>query len=257
MSAVSAVSPAVLSLRDLTVSRGGRTVLEGLSAAAGRGDVVALCGPNGAGKSTLLHCLAGVLKNDAGEIRYRDEKIDPRSPGWRRRLSYVLDDGGIIPLLTPAEQLYLQGALSGLGRREAAGRAGQVIDLLELDSHRDYRGDELSSGLRKRLGIGLGIVRDAEVFLFDEPYSSLDSEAAAVFDGVLRALKRKGRIVVVAAHGFSFPGGLYNRVWTLSGGTLEERAAWEGPGESPRSRLQPVSRGGRQEIELPWLLPAT
>jgi putative ABC transport system ATP-binding protein len=136
----------MLSLRNISVSRGGRTVLEGLSAAAERGDLVALRGPNGAGKTTLLHCLAGVLKCDSGEIRCRDGKVDPGGPEWRRRLSYVLDDGGIIPLLTVEEQLYLQGVLCGVGRTEAVERAGLVIDLLELRGYREYRGDELSLG---------------------------------------------------------------------------------------------------------------
>jgi len=232
-------------------------VISGLSAAAERGDVVALRGPNGAGKTTLLHCLAGVLKYDSGEIRCRDRKIDPGGTEWRLRLSYVLDDGGIIPLLTVEEQLYLQGVLCGVGRTEAVERAGLVIDLLEMRGYREYRGDELSLGLRKRLGIGLGIVRDAEVFLFDEPYSSLDAEAAAVFDRILRALKRKKRIVLVAAHAFPFSGDLYNRVWTLSDGAVEDQADEKELRALFRRPFESGSVHERRKIDLPWLLPAT
>ena len=247
----------MLSLQNIAVSRGGRTIIKDLSASADRGDVIALLGPNGAGKTTLLHFMAGVLKSDSGGICYQDRKIDPTSPDWRRRLSYVLDDGGIIPLLTLEEQLYLQGVLSGVSRAEAIERTRLVIDLLEVHRYREYRGDELSSGLRKRLGIGLGVVRDAEVFLFDEPYSSLDVEATAVFDRVLLALKKKGRIVVVAAHSFPFSDDLYNHVWTLSNGAVADHADERELRDLFNRRFQSERKNGDSEIDIPWMLQST
>ena len=244
----------MLSLQDILVSRGRKPVLNGLSASADNGDVVALLGPNGAGKTTLLHFIAGALKGDSGDIYHRGRKIDTGSIRWRRSLSYVLDDGGAIPLLTVEEQIYLQSVLMGVDRSESVERTRQVIDLLELGKYRDYRGDELSSGVRKRLGIGLGVVRDADVFLFDEPYSSLDVQAAAVFDRILETLKHCGRIVVVASHSFPFPDGLYNRVWSLSAGEIVDCSNEQ----EVRDRLDKPSRSnglsGHGEIELPWIL---
>ena len=244
----------MLSLQDIVVFRGRKPVLNGLNASADNGDVVALLGPNGAGKTTLLHFIAGVLKGDSGDIYYRGRKIDTNSLRWRRTLAYVLDDGGIIPLLTVEEQIYLQSILTGVDRSESAQRTGYVIDLLELNKYRDYRGDELSSGVRKRLGIGLGIVRDADVFLFDEPYSSLDVQATAVFGQILKTLKNRGRIVLVASHSFPFPDGLYNHVWSLSDGVVvdcsneqEVRGRLDQP--SPSDGLS-----GHGRIDLPWIL---
>lgn len=247
----------MLSLQNIVVSRGGRTIIKDLSASTDRGDVVALLGPNGAGKTTLLHFIAGVLKSDSGDICCQDRKIDPTSLDWRRRLTYVLDDGGIIPLLTIEEQIYLQIVLVGVSHTEAIERTRLVIDLLEIHRYRDYRGDELSSGLRKRLGIGLGIVRDADVFLFDEPYSSLDVEATAVFGRILMALKRKGRIVVVAAHSFPLLDDLYNHVWTLSAGAVVEHSNERDLRGLFNHRFQSGSKIEHEEIDIPWLTQST
>jgi putative ABC transport system ATP-binding protein len=247
----------MLRIRDIVVTRGRKPVLNGLTASADKGDVVALLGPNGAGKTTLLHVIAGALKGDSGEIFHDGRKIDTGSLQWRRTLAYVLDDGGVIPLLTVEEQIYLQSVLTGVDRSESGERTRRVIDLLELCKYRDYRGDELSAGVRKRLGIGLGIVRDADVFLFDEPYSSLDLQGAAVFDRILEALKSSGRIVLVASHSFPSPAGLYNRLWSLAAGVIVDRANER----EVHDRLdKPAPSGGLSghgEIDLPWIVQST
>jgi ABC-type multidrug transport system ATPase subunit len=243
----------MLTLQDIVLSRGGRTVVKNLSSSVERGDVVALLGPNGAGKTTLLHFIAGVLKSDSGHIYYEGRKIDPTSRDWRLKLAYVLDDGGIIPLLTIEEQLYLQSLLVGVSHMQSVERSRLTIELLGLTRYRSYRGEELSSGLRKRLGIGLGIVRDAEVFLFDEPYSSLDVQSIAVFSRIVLALKNKARIVVVASHAFPYANNLYNRVWSLAAGALTDHSS--GP-EIPDLLAGSAESGGpgrQKEIQIPWI----
>jgi ABC-type multidrug transport system ATPase subunit len=246
----------MLSLRNVFVLRGRRTVIEGLSASADKGDVVALLGPNGAGKTTLLHFIAGVLKSDAGDIYYDGRKIDTASGEWRSTISYVLDDGGVVPLLTVEEQIYLQSVLTGVDRAESIERARFVIDLLELNKYRNYRGDELSSGMRKRLGIALGIVRDADVFLFDEPYSSLDARAMVVFGRILETLKHRGRIVLVASHSSPFIEDLYNRVWSLSAGVVTDCANEQDVHDYLDHPL-PSGDRGHGEIDSPWILQST
>jgi ABC-type multidrug transport system ATPase subunit len=246
----------MLNLENIMLSRGGRTVIKDLSAAADRGDVVALLGPNGAGKTTLLHFIAGVLKGDSGDIYYQGNRVDPASADWRRRLTYVLDDGGIIPLLTIEEQIYLQCVLVGVSHTESIERTKLVIDLLELARYRGYRGDELSAGLRKRLGIGIGIVRDAEVFLFDEPFSSLDVQAMAVFGRILMTLKNRGRIVIAASHSFPFLHNVCNQVWTLSAGMIANQSNKQ---DLHTLLDHPFQSGNTsiEEIDIPWMLKST
>jgi ABC-type multidrug transport system ATPase subunit len=243
-----------LNLKDIVVSRGKKLVLNGLKASADKGDVVALLGPNGAGKTTLLHFIAGVLKGDSGDILYEGGRINTTSPDWRRALTYVLDDGGVIPLLTAEEQIYLQSVLSGTSHVESIERTMFVIDLLELGRYRDYRGNELSSGVRKRLGIGMGIVSDADVFLFDEPYSSLDLQATAVFDQILKTLKKRGRIVLVASHSFPFADTLYNRVWSLSAGVMRDYSNEQEARDRLNHQFPSGDSSGHDEFDIPWIV---
>jgi ABC-type multidrug transport system ATPase subunit len=211
-----------LEIRNVTLSRGGRPVMLDCSVEAGPGEAVALVGPNGSGKTTLLHYLSGLLAADSGTLACDGRTIDPASAEWRRRTAFVLDDGGTLPLLTVQEQLSLAAALSEIAPAEAAGRVDEVIRLLQLESHRHHRGEELSSGLRKRLGIGIGIIRNAGVFLFDEPFGALDVEGAVAFVGIIGLLKDKGRIVIFASHTLPFADSLLSRIWRLSAGRAED-----------------------------------
>jgi len=243
----------MLRLENIVISRGDQIIINDITVEAGRGDVIALFGPNGAGKTTLLHCIAGILESDSGEIFYRGEEVNPDSPEWRSRLTYVLDDGGTIPLLTVEEQIYLQCILTGVGHEEAADRTGFIIDLLELGKHRGYRGEELSTGLRKRLGIGLGIVRDAEIFLFDEPLSSLDVPGMTLFSRIVKTLKGRGRLVIFASHSFPYLNDLCDRVWAVSGGTITDYSREEDFHRFFHNESMPGDQNNG-EIDIPWIL---
>lgn len=245
----------MLSLEKITLSRGGRTILKEVSLTVEWGNLVALLGPNGSGKTTLLHYIAGLLKADAGAVSFKGNLVDLTSYDWRRRLSYVLDDGGTIPLLTAEEQLSLQCLLTGTGRSETAERARHIIDLLGLQKHRNFRADELSAGLRKRLGLGLGVVRDADIFLFDEPFNGLDIEGTIVLGRIFGMLKSRGRIVLVASHAFPFQNELYTDVWSFSNGSAAAvtdekrlRELLERPFDSRNLDAE--------EDALPWIHPA-
>jgi ABC-type multidrug transport system ATPase subunit len=246
----------MLSLENIVLSRGGRKIIGGISVKADRGNVIALLGPNGTGKTTLLHFIAGVLKGDSGAIYCEQNKVDPTSLDWRRRLSYVLDDGGVIPLLTVEEQLYLQCVLVGVNHVESIERTRFIIDLLQLDRYRDYRGDELSAGLRKRLGIGIGIARDADVFLFDEPFSSLDVQATSILGQILITLRKRGRIVIVASHSFPFLHNVCNHIWSLSAGIVTVHSDEQELRNLLDKTFRPESSGS-EEIDIPWILEST
>lgn len=235
----------MLDIENLDLSRGRKTVLSGFSARAKGGEIIALTGPNGAGKTTLLFYMAGLLKEDSGEMRWKGTPVHPATEEWKRNVSFVLDDGGVIPLLTVEAQLHLQCSLSGLDRCTAADRTDHVCRLFSLDRFRNYRAGELSLGTRKRLGLALGVIRDAGVYLFDEPLGSLDEEGYSVFGGILGALHSGGRICVVASHAVSYFYPLCHGVWELSG---EGHRVYRDKGEF-RKTHPPENR----EITLPWI----
>lgn len=235
----------MLDIKNLYLSREKHVVLKDFSARIKGGETAALIGPNGTGKTTLLHYLSGLLKADSGVVSYNGAPVDLTSQGWKDRVSYVLDDGGVIPLLTVEEQLRLQCALSGLNREESEERINHTLELCALRRFKSYTARELSLGTQKRLGLALGIIRNAEIYLFDEPLNSLDEQGAAVFAGVLRALQSADRICVVATHSVSFIYPLCSTFWSL---------AQEGyriyRDKQAFSREHPIED---VEITLPWL----
>ena len=229
----------MLQLKNVSITRGGRKIIDRMSANASNGELVGLLGPNGSGKTTLLQSMAGRLKIASGKMLFRDSVVDTYSREWRHLLSFVPDDGGTIPLLTIEEQLLLQCQLSGINTSDAKARIEYIVGLLEVESYKRYRGDELSAGLRKRLGIGLGIVRDAEIYLFDEPFASLDVGAAATLSAILAGLQNAGKIVFVASHSFPYQKDEFSRIWRLS--------------SDDSATLNRSDPGALDKVVLPWL----
>jgi len=206
----------MLSVNNVTVSYGRTRVLKDFSASASDGEIAGLLGPNGSGKTTLLRFISGLLKADAGSIVYHGAEIDTTSRFWRSVLSYVPDDGGTIPILTVEEQLLLRCRLSGVSQNESVERVKYIIHLLQIGGFKNSRSSELSTGLKKKLGIGLGIIGNAKTYLFDEPFASLDLQAVEIAYGILIALKKSGAITVVATNSIPLQAEIWDRFWNLS-----------------------------------------
>jgi ABC-2 type transport system ATP-binding protein len=201
----------VFEIKDLSVKRDSHFILEKVSCEAIPGDLVAFSGSNGCGKTTLLNCIVGSIPESGGTVSLFGEPSNVSGD----KISFIPDDGGIIPLLTIDEQLTLQCLLSGLSGDETQSRVDRIVGILELGGHREKRGSELSLGLKKRLGIGLGIIREAELFLFDEPFSGLDYSSVRVFCGILEAIRIRGKISVISSHSFPVEESLFTRKWVV------------------------------------------
>ncbi|MBN1686209.1 MAG: ABC transporter ATP-binding protein [Spirochaetales bacterium] len=241
-----------MTIENLSLSRSKRTIVSAAAISASPGEIVCVCGPNGSGKTTLLHYLAGILPCDSGVLRVNGNPVRPDSADWQNGISFVPDDGGTITLLTVAEQLILKGLLAGLERKEAAKRADAVIDLLHLGSHTAVRACDLSSGMRKRLGLALGVVQNAGYYLFDEPYGSVDMQGAAAFARILRTLRARRRTILLANYSPDFPYNSCDKIWAIGNGLVEEIA-----GGTDYAGLSVGSQddNAAKEPELTWIDP--
>ena len=239
----------MLELNNLTLKRGRNPVLSGFSASAAAGEPVVLLGENGCGKTSLLSAIAGVLEG-GGSILLDGLAAEPQSDEWSSCLSYVPDDGGSLPLLTVSEQLHLQGYLSGLNEASAAARAEELMELFELESFSAYRGEELSAGLRKKLGIALGLVRSADIYLFDEPFSNLDLSAASVLVDIMKILRQRHRYMIVSTHTPSILKDVCGKIWIMRDGKAVEKPAGARLPAAFGSRLKPL---GGSVSRLGWI----
>jgi putative ABC transport system ATP-binding protein len=189
------------------VKRFGQTeALRGVDLTITSGDVLAIMGPSGSGKSTLLHCLAGILRPDAGAVRLDGQRIDdladgPRSELRRTRFGFIFQFGQLIPELSALENVCLPLLLNGEKRNAATQQAAAWFPRLGLDGLSGRLPGELSGGQAQRVAIARALVIRPSVVFADEPTGSLDSLAGEqVMELLTSAARAEGVAVVLVTH---------------------------------------------------------
>ena len=196
----------ILEAKDLFRSFGATPALRGASVSVSAGELLAVMGPSGSGQSSLLHCLAGILRPDSGEIRFRGQRTDTlgeqaRSTLRRDHFGFVFQFGQLVPELTAEENVGLPLLLAGVRRPQALREARGWLEQLGLDGLGSRRSGELSGGQAQRVALARGLVTHPEVLFADEPTGSLDSlTGEQVMDLLVRAVRQQGTAVVLVTH---------------------------------------------------------
>ncbi|MBY8884069.1 ABC transporter ATP-binding protein [Streptomyces sp. PTM05] len=170
------------------------------------GEVVAVMGPSGSGKSTLLHCLAGIVRPDAGVVRYRDRELSAMPDAERSRLrrdefGFVFQFGQLVPELTCLENVALPLRLGGVRRKEAERRATEWLERLEVAEVTRQRPGEVSGGQGQRVAVARALVTEPRVVFADEPTGALDSlNGERVMRLLTSAARDTGAAVVLVTH---------------------------------------------------------
>lgn len=191
-----APSACAVELAGVVASVEGFPVLTGVDLRVERGEVLLVTGANGAGKTSLLRLVAGLLRVADGraEVLGHDLVKDRRS--HRRRVALVGQETACYDDLTVRRNLGLHARMSGA----TDARTADVVESLGLDAVADVAHGRLSTGQRRRCALAVGLVRDVELLLLDEPHAGLDADARDVVDGVIRAANRAGTTVLLASH---------------------------------------------------------
>ena len=232
-----------LDARGIRKSYAAHKVLRGVDLRVEPGQILGLLGRNGAGKSTLITILCGLRRADSGSISICGHR--PASTDAARLIGYAPQDLGIYPDLSVAQNLATFGELNGLGRREAASRAGEVMELLGLTEKRGQRASHLSGGQQRRLHAGMAIMHRPRLVFMDEPTVGADVEARSQILRAVCQLADDGAAVVYTSHylaEFEELGSdiaILNEGRIVASGTLEEI----------------VSRHGRAEVTLEFDRP--
>lgn len=206
---------------DVALSK--RTILQGVSVAVERGEILALVGPNGAGKSTLLGTLAGDLRAQAGRVLFDGEPIDSlKSKDLARRRGLLLQSNQVsFPFHVGRVVEMGRNPWSGTDQSERDDEAvGWAMDQVEVTHLRHRRFSELSGGERARVSLARVLAQDTELLLLDEPTAALDLHHQNRVLGLIRQRAKDGRGVVVVAHDLSLAAALADRVGVLVDGRM-------------------------------------
>ena len=224
-----------LDVREIRKSYGTHEVLRGVDLRVESGQILGLLGRNGAGKSTLITILCGLRRADSGTASICGHR--PASADAARLIGYAPQELGIYPDLSVAQNLAAFGELHGLGRREAASRADEVMELLGLSEKRGQRASHLSGGQQRRLHAGMAIMHRPRLVFMDEPTVGADVEARSQILRTVRQLADEGAAVVYTSHylaEFEELGSdiaILNEGRVVARGTLEEIIAGHGRAE--------------------------
>jgi len=193
-----------------------------------RGQITALIGPSGCGKSTILRLTVGLLTPDTGEIQFDG---DPIAPGTimkiRRRLGYVIQDGGLFPHLTARRNLALQSNLFGKNRDEIEKRIAELCALTKFPSNGLGRYPlELSGGQRQRVSLMRALMLSPELLLLDEPFAALDPLVRVNLQRDLKEIcAQLQQTVLVVTHDLPEAAFLANDIVLVNEGRIVQRGS--------------------------------
>ena len=229
LSPILAAAPAqcaedVLRVSDLRMRYGKTYVLNGVSFAARRGEVLALLGPNGAGKTTTIEILEGFRMRSAGEVSVLGSDPARAGEAWRARTGVVLQSWRDHAKWQVRELLAQLGRYYAPYSTQAVPRPWDADDLLEtvgLTPHARKRVHSLSGGQRRRLDVAIGIVGRPELLFLDEPTAGFDPEARRDFHDVVRRLAdRQDVTILLTTHDLDEAERIADRILILTGGTI-------------------------------------
>ncbi len=187
---------ATVTVRGLRKAYGSVQVIHGLDLGIEDGEFAVLVGPSGCGKSTLLRMIAGLESVTAGTIEIGDRVVNNLPPG-ERDIAMVFQSYALYPHKTVAANMAFALKLRGASKAEMAERVRRAADILGLGPYLDRYPRQLSGGQRQRVAMGRAIVRDPQVFLFDEPLSNLDAKLRVQMRAEIKELHQRLRTTTV------------------------------------------------------------
>jgi len=197
-------------------------IIHGADLSVGDGELVVFVGPSGCGKSTLLRMIAGLETLSDGQVVINGERIDHRPPS-ERGIAMVFQSYALYPHKDVRGNLGFALKHAGVDKIEIARRVDEAAAILGLESMMERRPRELSGGQRQRVAIGRAIVREPDVFLFDEPLSNLDAALRVHMRvEILKLHQRLGATMVYVTHDQVEAMTLADRIVVLRAGRIEQ-----------------------------------
>ena len=240
-----------IKLRGLVKRYGERTVVSGVSAEVGTGEVVGLLGPNGAGKTTTFYMVVGLIKPDGGNVilDYGTGELDlggrPMYERARNGIGYLAQENSIFRKLSVGDNIRLIWEQNGVPRDEQERRLPALLEEFGLRAFIDARGDSLSGGERRRVEIARAIATEPAFLLLDEPFTGIDPIAVADIQAMIRQLRDRGLGILITDHQVRETLAIVDRAYIMNNGRIEVSGSAQEVLDSPIARKFYLGEGFR------------
>ncbi len=240
----------MISIRNVYKRFGSQVVLDGVSLEIEDGQTLAIVGPSGVGKSVLLKLIMGILEPDAGEILIFDENItaaksELQKNRIRRSLGVLFQSAALFDSLTVYENIaFALRERGGYSGKDIHRRAIEMIEALSLEPYASNYPEQISIGIRKRVGMARALMTEPKILLFDEPNTGLDPLVGQeVYDLINDCKKRWGFTGVVISHELPEVFQVSDRVAMLLGGKIIQEGSPAELMKSPDPSVQQFLEG--------------
>jgi osmoprotectant transport system ATP-binding protein len=223
----------IVEFRSVSFTAGGTQIIKDLSFEVRRGEILVLLGESGCGKTTTLKLVNRLLEPTSGQVLVNGRRTTESDPiELRRRIGYVLQDGGLFPHMTVRDNAALVLTITDMTPAKAAARANEMLELVGLDPAKfgDRFPHELSGGQRQRVGVARALAADPELLLLDEPFGALDAITRTRLQREFAELVHKlGKTAVFVTHDLNEAMLLASRIALMDKGriaVIDEPAAF-------------------------------
>ncbi|EJJ27117.1 ABC transporter ATP-binding protein [Rhizobium sp. CF142] len=225
--AISDSQAAGVEIRNLTVAFGSLNVIERLNLRIAGGEFIVLLGPSGCGKSTLLNTIAGLQHAMRGDVIMKGRNVTALEPK-DRGIAMVFQSYALYPTMTVEKNLSFGLRVARMPREEITRRVSRAAEILELTPLLKRKPSALSGGQRQRVAIGRALVREVDIFLFDEPLSNLDAQLRAELRVEIKRLHQSlGNTMIYVTHDQVEALTLADRIAVMKGGVIQQLASPE------------------------------
>ena len=187
----------IIEFKEVTIGFNGKIFLENVNLTIHENKILGLVGRSGSGKTTLFRLFLGVYCPNNGKILYKGKKVDKKI---KEKVGFASQENSFYPRLTVEENIAYFGSMYNLPVKEIKIRADRLLELMELESARKTRANNLSGGMKRRLDLAIALVHDPDVLILDEPTTGLDIILNENIWKLILKIHRLGKTIIVSSH---------------------------------------------------------